>query len=162
MSALRAAVGVALCVILVACANPAPAAPPDTRVSDEAAIRATDAAWSKVVEQKLLDQHVAFYTDDAVALPPNQAVISGKAAIRKAVEGYFAIPGFKMSWTTASVEVARSGDLAYTRGAYEMSFNDEKGQPVNDHGKYLEVWRKQADGSWKCAVDMFSSDMPAK
>ena len=34
------------------------------------------------------------------------------------------------------------------------------GGPVNDTGKFLEVWKKQANGSWKCVADMFSSDMP--
>jgi ketosteroid isomerase-like protein len=33
--------------------------------------------------------------------------------------------------------------------------------PVNDSGKYVEVRRKQSDGSWLIAVDIFNSDLPA-
>ena len=39
--------------------------------------------------------------------------------------------------------------------------NDAKGKPIRDTGKILEIWKKQADGSWKCAVDTWNSDLPA-
>ena len=38
---------------------------------------------------------------------------------------------------------------------------DASGKTIKDHGKFVEIWKKQADGSWKCAVDMFNSDLPA-
>jgi ketosteroid isomerase-like protein len=31
---------------------------------------------------------------------------------------------------------------------------------VEDRGKYLEIWKRQADGSWKVALDIFNSDLP--
>jgi ketosteroid isomerase-like protein len=39
--------------------------------------------------------------------------------------------------------------------------NDPSGKPINDRGKYLEVWEKQIDGNWKCAADMWKSDLAA-
>jgi ketosteroid isomerase-like protein len=42
-----------------------------------------------------------------------------------------------------------------------MSMNDPSGKPVNDHGKYVEVPEKQADGKWKCGTDIWNSDLPA-
>jgi ketosteroid isomerase-like protein len=42
-----------------------------------------------------------------------------------------------------------------------MTENDAAGKPMTDKGKYLEVWKKQADGTWKCVVDMFNTDLPA-
>jgi ketosteroid isomerase-like protein len=59
------------------------------------------------------------------------------------------------------VEVARSGDLAYTRGAYQLSFKSPQGTQVTDQGKYLTVYRRQPDGSWKAVEDIFNSDLPA-
>jgi ketosteroid isomerase-like protein len=59
------------------------------------------------------------------------------------------------------VEVAKSGDLACLSGAYELTVNDASGKPVNDHGKYVEVWEKQSDGKWKCGTDIWNSDLPA-
>ena len=43
-----------------------------------------------------------------------------------------------------------------------MTMTDPKTkQPVTDHGKYVTIFRKQADGKWKAVEDMISSDMPA-
>jgi ketosteroid isomerase-like protein len=39
---------------------------------------------------------------------------------------------------------------------------DPTGTSVNDRGKYLEVWKKQADGTWKCVMDMWNSDLPLR
>jgi ketosteroid isomerase-like protein len=58
------------------------------------------------------------------------------------------------------VEVAQSGDIGYTSGTYEFTMNDASGKPVNERGKYLEVWKKQADGKWKCVMDIWNSDLP--
>jgi ketosteroid isomerase-like protein len=44
-------------------------------------------------------------------------------------------------------------------GAYELTANDTSGKPINDRGKYLEVWERQPDGTWKCVADMWNSDL---
>ncbi len=150
--------------LFAACVAPAPApAPipaPDTRAADESAIRAADAAWSKAAEAKQPDAFVGFYSPDAMVLPANMPLTSGKEAITKMITGFMTMPGFSLKFETAKVEVARSGDIAWTQGSYDMTANDAKGKPVNEHGKFLEVWKKQADGSWKCAVDSFNADEP--
>ena len=65
-----------------------------------------------------------------------------------------------MAWHATKADVARSGDLAYMIGTYELSLNDASGKPVHDRGKYAEVWKKQTDGQWKVVADMFNSDLP--
>jgi ketosteroid isomerase-like protein len=53
-------------------------------------------------------------------------------------------------------------DLAYVHGAYQMSLTVPGGaEPVGDKGKYVEIWRKQQDGSWKVILDVYNSDLPA-
>jgi ketosteroid isomerase-like protein len=147
--------------LMTGCTAQQPPAASDTRAADEAAIRAADIAWSKVGEAKLVDQHVAYYTEDAVVLPANGPLTTGKDAIRKVIADLYAMPGMSVKWQPAKVEVARSGDLGYSQGTYEMTgMVDAQGKPVTDRGKYVEVWRKQADGSWRCAVDIFNSDLP--
>jgi ketosteroid isomerase-like protein len=69
-------------------------------------------------------------------------------------------PGFSLNWQPVKVEVAQSGDLGYTYGTYQLTMNDPAGNPVTDRGKYITVWKKQADGSWKSVADMFNSDLP--
>jgi ketosteroid isomerase-like protein len=135
-------------------------AQPDMRASDEAAVRKADADWSAAAQPNKVDAWVAFYSDDAVVLPPNDAVATGKDSIRKEVGALLALPGLSVKWQTTRVEVARSGDIAYSYGAYDLTSNNSKGKPVADHGKYVEVWKKQSDGGWKCAVDTWNSDLP--
>jgi ketosteroid isomerase-like protein len=51
--------------------------------------------------------------------------------------------------------------MAWVNGTYELAMKDATGRPINDRGKYLEVWEKQADGKWKCGADMWNSDLSA-
>ncbi|MFY9530976.1 MAG: SgcJ/EcaC family oxidoreductase [Candidatus Acidiferrales bacterium] len=129
------------------------AAQADHRAADEAAIRALDSDWVKAVEAKNADQSASFYADDGTLLPPGAAVATGKAAIRTAWAGLMSTPGFTLMFTPAKVEVSKGGDLAYDLGDYELTTNDKKGRPQTVKAKYVVVWGKQADGSWKVLVD---------
>ena len=133
---------------------------PDSRAADEAAIRQADMDWSKVAEAKQMDKFYEYFLEDAVALAPNEPMAVGKKAIGKVVGDMFSMPSFAVKWRPSKAEAARSGDFAYSLGSYELSVNDPKGNPMEDRGKYVTIWKKQADGSWKVAVDMFNSDLP--
>ena len=124
--------------------------------ADETAIRDTDEQWSKVAAAKDIDKTVSFYAEDAIVLPPNQAAVTTRDGIRHLWEGLFAILA-DISWNTTRVEMAKSGDMGYLTGTYKMTLKDG----TKDKGKYCEVWKKQSDGTWKVAVDMFSSDLAA-
>jgi len=139
---------------------PAPAAPPDTKAAEEA-VRKADADWVKAASSKKVEDWVAFYSEDAVVLPPNEKTVAGKAAISKPIGELLSLPELTISWTPTAVEVAKSGELAYLYGTYQMSFKGPDGKPVADNGKMVEIWKKQADGTWKCVVDTYSSDLPA-
>jgi uncharacterized protein (TIGR02246 family) len=145
--------------IAVAC-QPQQPTTPDTRAADEAALKAADEAWAKAAASKDVDKTVAYYSDDATVLPPNSPSVTGKDQIRAIWKSMIEPAGSTIGWKVTKAEVAKSGDLGYVSGTYEMT-DMSTGKPVNDRGKYLEVWKKQADGSWKCVADMFSSDLPA-
>ena len=127
----------------------------------EQALRDADAAWSKAAGSKDLDKTVSYYSDDATVLPPNASAATTKEAIRKIWQDMLATPGFAISWKATKVEVAKSGDLGFVSGTYELTMNDASGKPVTDKGKYVEVWEKKADGKWKCGTDTWNSDLPA-
>lgn len=143
-------------LLLCGCAAPAP---PDTRAADEAAIRKLDADWVKAAQTKQVDAWVAFYGENTVVLPPNEKVATTKDAIRKSVGDLLGLPGLAITWQPTKVEVARSGDLAWLYGAYEVSWT-EAGKRTTDVGKNVEVWKKQPDGNWKCVLDTWNSDLP--
>ena len=153
--------GLSLGLLVLGCNVSQQQSAPDTRAADEAAVRKADADWAAAGQSKQVDAWVAFYSDDAVVLPPNDKAATGKDSIRKTVGDLLALPGLSVSWKAAKVEVARSGDIAYIQGTYELGMNGPKGKPMSDHGKYVEVWKKQTDGNWKCAVDTWNSDLPA-
>jgi uncharacterized protein (TIGR02246 family) len=131
-----------------------PAAPPDTRKADEAAIRAASAEWSKAAEAKDLEKSVSYYADDAVFLVDKGALVKGKDAIRMAWKDVLAPDAPKLTFSTIFVEVARSGDIGYEYGTAEFTSTDKKGKPVVEKAKYATVWKKQPDGTWKAIVDM--------
>lgn len=132
-----------------------PAAPS----AEEAAVRAADEQWSQVAGAKDLEKTVSFYADNGILQPPGSPALAGRDAIRTFWIAAFQDPAYQLSWKTVDVGVARSGDLAYTRGSYDFTYT-LGGKAVREHGKDLVVWKKQADGSWKVVVDMFSADGP--
>jgi ketosteroid isomerase-like protein len=152
-------IGVSVILVAAGCTS-APSPAPDTRAADEAAVRKADGDWAKAAQTKQVDAWMAFYSDDAVALPPNDKVANTKDSIRKSVGELLALPGLAISWQPTKVEAARSGDIAYSSGAYVFTANDAHGKPTTENGKYVEIWKKQADGNWKCVVDIWNPDTP--
>ena len=129
--------------------------------AEAAAIReATDVEWLEAGQAKDLDRWVSFHTDDASLLPPNAPIVTGKEAIRAFVSKLISTPGWAASWQTTKIEVSRSGDLAYSYGPQQTTVDDAEGNPVTDQQKWVAVWKKQPDGSWKCAVLILNSDGP--
>ena len=131
-----------------------------TQAADETALRKLDDEWSKAAGSRDVDKTISYYSDDAVVMPPNIPTLTGKEPIQTLWKSMLGSPDFSGGWKATKVEVARSGDLAYVSGNYEFNEKDNSGKPITDKGKYLEVWKKQADGSWKCVADMFNSDLP--
>lgn len=127
----------------------------------EKALRELDAQWSAAASAKDVDKTVSYYSDDAIVLAPNSPVLTTKDAIRSIWNGLLTTPGASVSWKVTRVEVAKSGDMAYVSGTYELTMNDSSGKPVNDRGKYLEVWEKQSNGDWKCGADAWNTDLEA-
>ena len=144
-------------VTMTACADRVES---DSRSADEAAIREADAASLKAIAAKQLETTLSFYDERASMLIPNAPIVTGREEIRSAWEQMFATPGFSLAPKTTKIEVARSGDLAYAQGTYEFTANDPNGKPVNDRGKFVVVWKKQADGAWKIVADIWNSDTP--
>jgi len=153
--AFRSASFISLFSFLLVCAVSAA----DTK-NIEHALRDLDAQWSAAAGGKDLEKTISFYSEDAIVLATNAPAATTKDAIRNTWKDLLASPGLAISWKTTKVEVARSGDLAYTTGTYELAMNDASGKQINDHGKYVEVWKKQADGKWKVAADIWNSDLP--
>lgn len=123
------------------------------RAQDEADIRAIDVAWAKAAGSKDADQTTSFYAENGTLLAPGAPIASGKDAIRKTWAGLMGSPGFALQFAPTKIEISKSGDSAYEIGDYQLTVNGKNGKPQTVKAKYVVVWGKQADGSWKALVD---------
>ena len=99
-----------------------------------------------------------FYTDDAKILPPNMEMVNGKQAIKAFWESAKAMGVRSMNLET--VEVGIDGDLAYERGISTVTIQPEGAQASTRRGKYIVILKRQTDGEWKLAVDIWNTDLP--
>ncbi len=98
------------------------------------------------------------YTDDAMVLPPNMERVDGHDAIAKLWGSFIRMGKVNIQLTTT--ELTGSGNLAVETGNYNLNIKPEGKDAMIDNGKYLVVWKKQNDNSWKMIRDMFSSNLP--
>ena len=124
--------------------------------AEEKALAKLDADWSAAAATRDAKRVASFYAEDAVVCPPNEPAVVGRAAAEKAWAGFLADPTYNLSWKTTHADAA--GTLGYTAGTYEESFTGPDGKKVAGKGKYLCVWRKETDGTWKAIHDMWNSD----
>ena len=116
--------------------------------------------WSEMVGSGDFEAAIDVWADDAVMLPPDLPVLSGKSAISEYVAGATSIPGFKISWEPDSAHVSKSGDMAYLVEHNMIEMDGENGERIVTHGKVVTVWRRDSEGQWKNVVDIWNA-MPA-
>lgn len=124
---------------------------------DLAGVLANGDAWLKAVRAADWSAMAATYAPDAILMPPNGPVVTGRPAI---FDWFGAFPPL-VSMDVEEVEVEGCCDLAYVRGTYRLEAKLPGGASLREKGKYLEIHRKQPDGTWLKSHDMFSSDEPA-
>ena len=125
--------------------------------ADKAALRAIDQRFGEAVLAKNFAAAAALYATEASLLQPNGPTVSGRAMIQAWLEAFPPVS----TLTIETQDVDGTGDLAYVRGTYTMTFMLPGAPgPTEDHGKYLLIQRKQADGSWLITNEIFNSDVP--
>jgi len=143
----------ALGCTLAAC-QPAPEGVSD---ADIARIRALAAEFARAAVARSDSATAAQYTENAVFMPPNQPAVEGRAAIQAWFKTFPPMSGFRLT----VIDVGGSGDLVYARGRYALTIAASGKTPaIEDHGKFVEVRRRQADGRWLMTHDIFNSDVP--
>ena len=143
----------ALALVAIASCRPQGSdhAPASLSDADRQAIQSVSDRFRQHLVARELDSLSTLYTEDAVVMPPNHAAITGKNEIRQWQQGYPPIADFALN----NEQIEGVGDLAYVRGRYVMQVT---GAPA-DTGKFVEIRRRQPDGSWRIAVDMFNSNL---
>jgi uncharacterized protein (TIGR02246 family) len=97
----------------------------------------------------------AFYTENATVLPPNSQMIRGRKAIEDFWKSAMAMGIRSIQLTTLDVE--SSGDMAYEIGNATLEIRPDGGTAASETIKYVVVWKRQPDNSWKLAADIWNS-----
>jgi len=154
-------------VLVTACSSaPAERAPGKASAAeplaaeDIAAIRATDSSFASAMGAGDAAGVAAIYLPDAHLLPPDAAPVEGREAIQQFIAGF--LGAYHVTIAVSADEIEGRGDLAYARGHYTMEGTPKAAgtPPLREEGKFLEVLRRQPDGTWRYAVDMWSPNAP--
>ena len=127
------------------------------------ALATVEAGWNQAFHTKNLDALIEPYAIDAVFVLPGLPPQVGTSAIRSTYVNALKDPNFDVTLTSDRVEVAQSGDLAFSQGHLTMKGTDPKThQPtITMTGPYLTVFKRQADGSWKAVQDWVAANPAA-
>jgi ketosteroid isomerase-like protein len=116
-----------------------------------------DAEWAALAsEGQDIDRIVSYWSDDAIVFAPGIPPIIGKVALREYVKNSLEIPGFKISWESSDVRFSPDLKLAYMLGENTVSMNGPNGTPITTKGRAVTIWRREPDGEWRCAVDIWN------
>ena len=150
---------IALLALTVACA--AACAPKVNDPADVQAIKDTGPAYDKFANASDAASLASeFYATDGIRMDPNQPASAGTAAIRATLEKSYAQSTENVRNVIDDVRVA--GAFAMAKGTFEGTSTPKAGgAAVPVKGKFVTLYERQANGSWKAVWDIFNSDLPA-
>ena len=124
---------------------------------DRESLLERDREWSSIAAAgRDVERILAYWSEDAIVIPPGAPVIRGRAAIREYVKSSLAIPGFQIRWRPGSASISADGTLGYTTGENAVTVPGADGKLITIVGRYATVWRRD-DGNWRCVVDIWNS-----
>lgn len=149
-----------LVLLVAACSQPAPGpAPKPDLTTEEKAIRDMDARWLKAAQARDVVGEAAVFASDGAAYREHVDPLVGPAAFQAwDTKVYADNPKQTSTWTTDSIRIADSGDLAIQTGQYHVTGIGPKGDG-EDKGRFVTVWKK-VGSEWKVAHDIGSTTMP--
>jgi len=132
-----------------ACARPEPVANPDE-------IRAQYDAYNQAFEKNDVAAILTFYTDDAVRLPSDGSIVTGLATISDSMTAFRERNDYVLDEYSAP-EIQLSGDLAVTYATFDEHWTAKaSGETTRQMGRWLVVWARQADGTWRITKEMWT------
>lgn len=120
---------------------------------DPAALMEADRAFAAAVAEGGSEAWASWFDAAGAMIQPRVGEISGRDDIRAYMAG-LDDPQTSLRWEPLRAEIAASGDLGWTTGTYVSESADADGETVVGEGRYVTIWRRAADGSWKVVMDL--------
>jgi uncharacterized protein (TIGR02246 family) len=99
----------------------------------------------------------ALFADNGVMVPPDRGAMTGKEAIRWGLRQAFGLFSAKITGESLEAEVA--GGWAFARRIYTMTLTAKTGgEQMEVVANWLDILKRQPDGSWKIHVETVNSD----
>ncbi|AXT52572.1 hypothetical protein D1818_17675 [Aquimarina sp. BL5] len=136
-------------LLLASCANE------QTTEQKEANLMEISRNWSKAASA---EEFLSFINSDGIMMAPDKGSIQGHGGIKKALQEFQSIPGFAITWEPQEAFVSKSGDLGYSVEKILVTFDGENGEKVKLFEKGVSIWKKNKNGEWKMAVDIWNVD----
>jgi len=150
-------IGLLFCIIGCKVESDKAASTSDGNAAAEAALMQRSRDWAKAAATGNVDSAVAYWSDDAVVLEPDQPAYDGKAAIRRMVEASMKIPKFSITWEPERASISPSGDVGYLIEHNRVTMADSTGKVHTQYGRGVSIWKKDANGVWRCVVDIYNN-----
>jgi uncharacterized protein (TIGR02246 family) len=98
----------------------------------------------------------ALYTMDAVLIPPGESIVQGRDAIEEYWRGALELGGVR-EVTVETMDALSSGSLGYETGSFVLTADGPDGTPVIDKGRYIELLRREPDGTWRSSHGIWNA-----
>ena len=115
-------------------------------------IRNTEQAFARMVKAEGIAKAFHFYAAEDAVLNRQNTLVKGREEILKFYQSW-PYQNVKLEWEPEFIDVAASGDMAYTYGPYTFSATDSTGKAIESKGVFHSVWKKQTDGNWRFVWD---------
>ena len=123
----------------------------------EDAIKDTDARFAETFNRGDINALMGVHAEDFLLLPPNSPAERGAEAATSSFQGLMDAGWKNISFST--VEFGSDGGLGYHVGQYSADVPTEDGGTTKEKGKYIDIYKRLPDGSWKIHVTIFNSDV---
>ena len=117
-----------------------------------------EARFAKAVADGGGKAFATWFADDAVTLNNGRPAVLGRASIAR--DANWDPKTYQLTWIPSGAQMGPSNDMGFTWGRYEGHSTDKNGGPVVTSGRYMTVWKKEADGTWKVSMDASANDSP--
>lgn len=128
------------------------------RTADPAVLIQADEAFDRARAEHGAEGFASFLAEDIVTIRPNQPLVRGK---KDFLAGWNYAPDMAVRWKPEFARISDDGSMGFTTGAYKATRTENGSPKVVGTGRYITIWVRQGDGSWKAVFDSGVQDKPS-